>query len=102
MAWHVVPGRRRSKAALRRLSLPKRGKPVWVRIDRGLSLGYRRIETAGPWIVRKATGDGNSWIRNFATADDYEGSRTATACSPSSRRRQSPAASPAMARPAAA
>src|SRR5260370_4284191 len=22
----------------------------------GLSLGYRRIETAGPWIVRKATG----------------------------------------------
>ena len=56
----------------RRLSLPKRGKPVWVRIDRGLSLGYRRIETAGPWIVRKATGDGNSWIRNFATADDYE------------------------------
>ena len=56
----------------RRLLLPKRGKPYWVRIDRGLSLGYRRIETAGPWIVRRATGDGNSWIKNFATADDYE------------------------------
>jgi integrase len=55
-----------------RLKLPKRGKPVWVRIDRGLSLGYRRIETAGPWIVRKATGNGGNWIKNFATADDYE------------------------------
>jgi integrase len=55
-----------------RLKLPKRGKPVWVRIDRGLSLGYRRIETAGPWIVRKATGNGGNWIRNFAHADDFE------------------------------
>jgi integrase len=55
-----------------RLKLPKRGKPYWVRIDRGLSLGYRRIETAGPWIVRKATGNGGNWIKNFAHADDYE------------------------------
>src|SRR5215467_15190509 len=55
-----------------RLKLPKRGKPYWVRIARGLSLGYRRIETAGPWIVRKATGDGANWIRNFAHADDFE------------------------------
>src|SRR6516165_9094272 len=37
-----------------RLKLPKRGKPYWVRLARGLSLGYRRIDTAGPWIVRKA------------------------------------------------
>jgi integrase len=57
-----------------RLKLPKRGKPYWVRIDRGLSLGYRRIETAGPWIVRKATGSGGNWIKNFATADDFEAS----------------------------
>jgi integrase len=55
-----------------RLKLAKRGKPYWVRIDRGLSLGYRRIDTAGPWIVRRATGDGNSWIKNFAHADDFE------------------------------
>jgi integrase len=55
-----------------RLKLPKRGKPYWVRIARGLSLGYRRIETAGPWIVRKASGDGNNWIKNFATTDDFE------------------------------
>jgi integrase len=57
-----------------RLKLPKRGKPYWVRIARGLSLGYRRIETAGPWIVRKATGKGDNWIKNFAHADDFEGS----------------------------
>jgi integrase len=55
-----------------RLKLPKRGKPFWTRISRGLSLGYRRIETAGPWIVRKATGDGGNWIKNFAHADDFE------------------------------
>ena len=55
-----------------RLKLPKRGKPYWVRIDRGLALGYRRIETSGPWIVRKATGNGGNWIKNFAHADDYE------------------------------
>jgi len=57
-----------------RLKLPKRGKPYWVRIARGLSLGYRRIETAGPWIVRKATGKGDNWIKNFAHADDFEDS----------------------------
>jgi hypothetical protein len=55
-----------------RLKLPKRGKPYWTRISRGLSLGYRRIETAGPWIVRKATGAGGNWIKNFAHADDFE------------------------------
>jgi integrase len=59
-----------------RLKLPKRGKPYWVRIDRGLSLGYRRIETAGPWIVRKATGNGGNWIKKFATADDFEESNS--------------------------
>jgi integrase len=80
----TVPGQQQEMAMARntrspqlesrsaRLKLPKRGKPNWVRIDRGLSLGYRRGETAGPWIVRKATGDGNSWIKNFARADDYE------------------------------
>ena len=57
----------------------KQGKPYWIRIDRGLSLGYRRIETAGPWIVRKATGDGGNWIKNFAHADDFEARTMATA-----------------------
>jgi integrase len=55
-----------------RLKLPKRGKPYWVRLARGLSLGYRRIDTAGPWIVRKADGHSSNWIKNFAVADDFE------------------------------
>jgi integrase len=55
-----------------RLKLPKRGKPYWVRIERGLSLGYRRGETAGPWIVRRSTGNGGNWIKNFSRADDHE------------------------------
>jgi hypothetical protein len=55
-----------------RLKLAKRGRPYWVRIGRGLTLGYRRIETAGPWIVRKANGMGGRWIKNFTHADDYE------------------------------
>ena len=71
-----------------RLKLPKRGKPYWVRIDRGLALGYRRIETAGPWIVRKATGDGNSWIKNFAHADDCSSESEAMAASTADRVRQ--------------
>jgi integrase len=57
-----------------RLKLAKRGKPYWVRLARGLSIGYRRIDTAGPWIVRKADGHGTNWIKNFAHADDYEDS----------------------------
>jgi len=52
--------------------LKPQGKPYWVRLARGLSLGYRRGTTAGPWIVRKATGHGANWIKNFATADDHE------------------------------
>jgi integrase len=70
MARNVRASALESRSA--RLKLPKRGKPYWVRIDRGLSLGYRRITTAGPWIVRKATGDGGNWIKNFAHADDHE------------------------------
>ncbi len=55
-----------------RMKLAKRGKPYWARLARGLSLGYRRINTAGPWIVRSSDGKGRNRIQNFATADDYE------------------------------
>ena len=70
--WRGSSDRRCSRPAPARLKLPKRGKPYWIRIDRGLSLGYRRIETAGPWIIRKSTGTGGNWIKNFAIADDFE------------------------------
>ena len=55
-----------------RLKLPKRGKPIGSASIADLRLGYRRIEIAGPWIVRRATGKGGNWIKNFATADDFE------------------------------
>lgn len=55
-----------------RLKLPRRPKPYWARLARGLSLGYRRIGTAGPWIVRNTDGHGGNWIKNFAVADDHE------------------------------
>ena len=72
MAWHVVPDRRRSKAARRGSSCPSAASRIGSASTADLSLGYRRIETAGPWIVRKATGKGGNWIKNFATADDFE------------------------------
>ena len=55
-----------------RLKLPKRRRPYWVALARGLSLGYRRINTAGPWIVRSSDGKGGNRIQNFAVADDHE------------------------------
>ena len=53
-----------------RLRLTVRGKPYWVRIARGIKLGYRR----GPatWSVRVADGHGKDWIRKFADADDHD------------------------------
>ena len=48
----------------RPLKLPKRRRPYWVALARGLSLGYRRINTAGPWIVRSSDGKGGNRIQN--------------------------------------
>ncbi|MGY4281885.1 hypothetical protein ACVWXO_001105 [Bradyrhizobium sp. LM2.7] len=39
-----------------RLDKPVRKTPVLISIGRGLSIGYRRNETAGTWVVRKADG----------------------------------------------
>src|SRR5262249_21131455 len=48
------------------------GRPYFVPVVAGLiSLGYRRnFEDCGTWIVRKANGDGTSWIRRIGRADD--------------------------------
>jgi integrase len=53
-----------------RLRLEIRGKPYWVRIARGIKLGYRR--GPGTWSVRVADGHGKDWIRKFADADDHD------------------------------
>lgn len=53
-----------------RLKLPVAGKPVFVRVIPGVSLGYRRTATAGSWVVRVADGNSGMWTKRIATADD--------------------------------
>ena len=55
-----------------RLKLPVARKPTWVRIGDGLSLGYRRNQTAGTWVARLADGRGGYVTKAIGTADDYE------------------------------
>jgi len=54
-----------------RLKLPVAKKPYWVRIGDGLSLGYRRNQTAGTWVVRVADGKGSHWTKAIGAADDF-------------------------------
>jgi integrase len=54
-----------------RLRLPIKKKPYFVKIDRGLSLGYRRNEASGTWVMR-VTKDGNDWTQAVGKADDHE------------------------------
>ena len=54
-----------------RLRLPIRGKPYFVKLTRGLALGYRRTKTAGTWTVR-VTRDGSDWTERLGIADDHE------------------------------
>jgi integrase len=53
-----------------RLKLPVARKPVFVRIGPGLSLGYRRNQVAGTWVLRVADGKGGAVTRGIGTADD--------------------------------
>ena len=52
--------------------MPVAKKPVFVRIGPGISLGYRRNQTAGTWIVRAADGKGSNWTKAIGVADDFE------------------------------
>jgi hypothetical protein len=54
-----------------RLKLPIARKPVFVKIGAGLSLGYRRNQTAGTWVLRIADGKGGASTSAFGHADDY-------------------------------
>ena len=57
-----------------RLKLPVAKKPIFVRIAPGISLGYRRNETAGTWVVRVADGNGGAWTKRVGNADDRDDS----------------------------
>jgi site-specific recombinase XerD len=55
-----------------RLSLEIKKKPVFVSIGRGLSIGYRRTQTAdGTWIFRRADGKGGMVTQAIGKADDF-------------------------------
>jgi integrase len=54
-----------------RLKLPVAKKPVYVKIDRGIALGYRRNNGAGVWVMR-VTRNGGDWTEKIGVADDYE------------------------------
>jgi len=55
-----------------RLALPVARKPIFESLGGGTSVGYRRNNGAGTWVVRKADGKGGSTQRVIGTADDYE------------------------------
>jgi integrase len=54
-----------------RLKLPVARKPMFIRIGPGLSLGYRRNQVAGTWVLRVADGKGGAITRAIGTADDF-------------------------------
>jgi integrase len=61
-----------------RLKLPVRRKPYFTSIAPGISLGYRRNQGAGVWVVRGSDGHGANWTKRFAVADDHEESNDGT------------------------
>lgn len=54
-----------------RLGLPIAKKPIFVKLNVGLALGYRRNQSAGTWVVRKSNGEGGHWTKAIGTADDF-------------------------------
>src|ERR1700689_1897518 len=60
------------------LKLPVARKPVFIRIGPGLSLGYRRNQIAGTWVLRIADGKGGATTRAIGAADDFEEANGAT------------------------
>jgi integrase len=55
-----------------RLRLPVAKKPVFVRIGPGISLGYRRNQTVGTWVLRIADGRGGARTVAIGFADDHD------------------------------
>jgi hypothetical protein len=55
-----------------RLKGAARKKPYFETVAPSVSLGYRRNQGAGSWVVRAADGKGGNWTKAFAAADDLE------------------------------
>jgi integrase len=70
MARHTRAPQLETRTA--RLKLPVQRKPYFVSVAPKISLGYRRNQRAGVWVVRGADGHGGNWTKAFAGADDHE------------------------------
>ncbi|MEN9753736.1 MAG: hypothetical protein RLZ07_118, partial [Pseudomonadota bacterium] len=55
-----------------RLKLPIAKKPLFVRIGQGVSLGYRRNQTVGTWVLRVSDGKRGNWTKSVGFADDHD------------------------------
>ena len=60
------------------MKLPVARKPMFIRIAPGLSLGYRRNQIAGTWVLRIADGKGGATTRAIGAADDFDDANGAT------------------------
>jgi hypothetical protein len=69
MARNIRSSRLETRSS--RLKLPVAKKPLYLKIDRGIALGYRRNSGAGTWVMR-VTRDSGDWTKKLGTADDYE------------------------------
>lgn len=54
-----------------RAKLPISGKPVYIKLTTGISLGYRRNASDGVWVVRISDGQGGNKVTRLAFADDH-------------------------------
>src|ERR1700745_1787528 len=52
--------------------LPVSVKPSFVRVAKGLGLGYRRNKSGGVWVMRVADGKRGNWVRTIGAADDFD------------------------------
>src|SRR5215469_12805433 len=51
--------------------IPVSIKPTFVRVAKGLGLGYRRNKSGGVWVMRVADGKRSNWVRTIGAADDF-------------------------------
>jgi integrase len=58
-----------------RLKLAIRKKPYFIKVDRGIAVGYRRNAGAGTWVAR-ITRNGEDWTKALGSADDFEEATT--------------------------
>jgi len=70
MANHVTSSKLVSRSARLKLEAREDGKAHFLKIARGIHLGYRRNATNGAWTVRCTIG-GQDWQKGVGLADDF-------------------------------